>query len=171
MATQARTGLPVDCPCTGAIMPEAISAYENIIEDIGGAGLLAITSADRIHVDWIAARRARISGKFWDRGAHRSQLLAPLSKNAAIITICDAHSSTLGWLGSVAGHRIYPLGVDIIWSIRRPSGLISLLWCRQRCNLRCGCKSLYSTARRLKTLYQYCPTPMIDVHPAINTFS
>ena len=38
--------------------------------------------------------------------------MAPLSKNAAIITICDAHSGTLGWMGSVAGHRIYPLGVD-----------------------------------------------------------
>ena len=28
------------------------------------------------------------------------------------MTVCDAHSGTLGWLGSVAGHRIYPLGVD-----------------------------------------------------------
>ena len=106
-----KEGCQLIVACTGAIMPEAISAYENIIEDIGGAGLLAITSADRIHVDWIAARRARISGNS-GTVAHIERLLAPLSKNAAIITICDAHSGTLGWMGSVAGHRIYPLGVD-----------------------------------------------------------
>ena len=97
--------------CTGAIMPEAISAYDDIVEDIPGAGLLAITSADRIHVDWIAARRARMSGQ-GGSVAHIEKLLAPLAEDAALVTVCDAHSGTLGWMGSVAGHRIYPLGVD-----------------------------------------------------------
>ena len=46
---------------SGAIAPEAISAYEDILEDIPGAGLLTITSADRVHADWIDVRRKRIS--------------------------------------------------------------------------------------------------------------
>ena len=46
----------------GAVAPEAIAAHADILEDIPGAGLLAITSADRIHADWIAARCARRSG-------------------------------------------------------------------------------------------------------------
>ncbi|MEE2997213.1 MAG: transketolase [Pseudomonadota bacterium] len=95
----------------GATMPEAISAYNDIAEDIPGAGLLAITSADRIHVDWIAARRARMAGRL-SSVAHIEKILSPLADDAALVTVCDAHSGTLGWMGSVAGHRIYPLGVD-----------------------------------------------------------
>tara|TARA_Y100001970_G_scaffold61475_1_gene78493 strand:+ start:295 stop:2484 length:2190 start_codon:yes stop_codon:yes gene_type:complete len=97
--------------CSGAVMPEAVSAYEDIVEDIPGIGLLAITSADRIHIDWIGARRARMSGQV-ESIAHIEKMLSPLAKDAALVTICDAHSSMLGWMGSVAGHRIYPLGVD-----------------------------------------------------------
>ncbi len=95
----------------GAIAPEAIAAHEAILEDIPGAGLLAITSPDRLHADWIAARRARMSGAVATT-AHIERLLAPLAADAALVTVCDAHSATLGWLGSVAGNRIYPLGVD-----------------------------------------------------------
>ena len=29
-----------------------------------------------------------------------------------MITVLDGHPAALSWLGSVAGHRIYPLGVD-----------------------------------------------------------
>ena len=92
-------------------MPEAISAYEDMVEDIPDMGLLAITSADRIHVDWIGARRDRRSGRVGSI-AHIEKILSPLAEDAALVTVCDAHSSTLGWMGSVAGHRIYPLGVD-----------------------------------------------------------
>jgi pyruvate dehydrogenase E1 component len=96
---------------SGAIAPEAIAAFEDIQEDIPGAGLLAITSADRLHADWIDARKVRRSG---NNGAiaHIEGLLGRVASNASLVTVCDAHSGTLGWLGSVAGHRIYPLGVD-----------------------------------------------------------
>lgn len=95
----------------GAIAPEAISAHRDILEDIPGAGLLAVTSPDRLHADWIEARRARMAGAAGTT-AHIERLLAPIAGDAALVTVCDAHSGTLGWLGSVAAHRIYPLGVD-----------------------------------------------------------
>lgn len=95
----------------GAIAPEAISAHQDILEDIPGAGLLAITSADRLHADWIATRKVRRSGRN-DAVARIETLLDTVADDAALVTVCDAHSGTLGWLGSVAGHRIYPLGVD-----------------------------------------------------------
>ncbi|MEX2454839.1 MAG: transketolase [Rhodospirillaceae bacterium] len=104
-------GAEMAIACVGAIAPEAIAAHDAILEDIPGAGLLAVTSADRLHADWIVARRARISGR-GSASAHIERLLAPLDGQAALVTVCDAHSATLGWLGSVAGHRIYPLGVD-----------------------------------------------------------
>ena len=95
----------------GAVAPEAISAHAEILEDIPGAGLLAVTSSDRVHADWMTARRARISGE-GAATAHIEELLAPLAPDAALVTVIDAHPASLSWMGSVAGHRIYPLGVD-----------------------------------------------------------
>ena len=105
------TGAELVIAYCGAIAPEAIAAHQDILEDIPGAGLLAITSPDRLHSDWIAARQARRAGNR-SANAHVESLLDVLADDAALVTVCDAHSATLGWLGSVAGHRIYPLGVD-----------------------------------------------------------
>jgi pyruvate dehydrogenase E1 component len=96
---------------TGAIAPEAISAFEVILEDVPGAGLLAVTSSNRLHDDWMASRRARISGTS-DATAYAEELLAPLGPDVSLITVVDGHPASLSWLGSVAGQRIYPLGVD-----------------------------------------------------------
>ncbi len=95
----------------GAIAPEAMAAHQDLLEDIPGAGLLAITSPDRLHADWISARQARRAGN-QTATAHVEDLLDVIADDAALVTVCDAQSATLGWLGSVAGHRIYPLGVD-----------------------------------------------------------
>ena len=105
------TGTELVIAYCGAIAPEAIAAHQDILEDIPGAGLLAITSPDRLHADWIATRQARRAGNR-SANAHVENLLDVLADDAALVTVCDAHSATLGWLGSVAGHRIYPLGVD-----------------------------------------------------------
>lgn len=96
---------------SGAIAPEAMAAHQDLLEDIPGAGLLAITSPDRLHAGWIAARQARRAG-IQTATAHVEDLLDVIAEDAALVTVCDAQSATLGWLGSVAGHRIYPLGVD-----------------------------------------------------------
>ncbi len=96
---------------SGAIAPEAMAAHQDLLEDIPGAGLLAITSPDRLHAGWISARQARRAG-IQTATAHVEDLLDVIADDAALVTVCDAQSATLGWLGSVAGHRIYPLGVD-----------------------------------------------------------
>jgi pyruvate dehydrogenase E1 component len=44
--------------------------------------------------------------------AHVEALLGPLGPETAIITVIDGHPLALSWLGSVAGQRIFPLGVD-----------------------------------------------------------
>jgi pyruvate dehydrogenase E1 component len=38
--------------------------------------------------------------------------LADVSPGAGIVTVCDAHPATLGWLGAVHGHRTRALGVE-----------------------------------------------------------
>jgi pyruvate dehydrogenase E1 component len=89
----------------GAVAPEAIAAHAMLLEDIPGAGLMAITSADRLHDDWLAGMRSGAR-------SHVAALLAPLAADAALVTIIDGHPATLSWLGAVAQHRIHPLGVE-----------------------------------------------------------
>jgi pyruvate dehydrogenase E1 component len=89
----------------GAVAPEAIAAHRELTEDIPGAGLLAITSPDRLHRDWRVARtRGEISTA--------EQLLARLRSRARLVTVGDFHPATLSWLGAVAGNPIVPLGVE-----------------------------------------------------------
>lgn len=90
----------------GVVAPEALEAHAQILEDVPGAGLLAVTSADRLHAGW--HRRLRDPE---GEPAHVERLLAPLAPGAALITVLDGHPASLSWLGSVAGHRVYPLGV------------------------------------------------------------
>ena len=40
------------------------------------------------------------------------KLLAPLPRDCGIVTVIDGHPATLGWLGSVRGHRVEALGVE-----------------------------------------------------------
>jgi pyruvate dehydrogenase E1 component len=95
----------------GAVVPEAAEAYAQILEEIPGAGLLAVTSPDRLHAAWLDAQRRRAAG---DHGAvsHVERLLAPLAPEGALVTVIDGHPAALSWLGAVRGHRVYPRGVE-----------------------------------------------------------
>ena len=99
---------------TGAVAPEAMEAHAAVVESNPGVGLLAVTSADRLYRGWGAAQRARRTGTAASAGveSHVEMLLAPLARDARIVTVIDGHPATLGWLGSVRGHRVEPLGVD-----------------------------------------------------------
>src|SRR3979411_213348 len=44
--------------------------------------------------------------------SHIEKLLAPLPRDCGIVTVIDGHPATLGWLGSVRGHRVEALGVE-----------------------------------------------------------
>ena len=96
---------------TGAIMPEALAAWEALSEDVPGLGLLNVTSPDLLHRGWSDARAAR-----WQKGrdahCHAAKLLSALSPTAGLITIIDGSPGTLSWLGGVRGQRVSPLGID-----------------------------------------------------------
>ena len=94
----------------GPVAPEAEAAFEVLREEVPEAGLLAITSPDRLHAGWLAAQRARRQGG--SATSHIERLLSPLRPGGAIVTILDGHPSALAWLGGVCGHRAVPLGVD-----------------------------------------------------------
>jgi pyruvate dehydrogenase E1 component len=97
---------------TGAVAPEAIEATGFIGESRRDVGLLAITSADRLHAGWTAARKLRRDRRGVQHLSHIERLLAPLPRDCGIVTVIDGHPATLGWLGSVRGHRVEALGVE-----------------------------------------------------------
>ncbi len=89
----------------GPVAPEALEAFEAVREDVPGAGLMAITSPDRLHQGWLASRRGGGESAV-------ERLLAPLARDAALVTILDGHPAAHSWLGGVRGQRVVPLGVD-----------------------------------------------------------
>ncbi|TWA72976.1 pyruvate dehydrogenase E1 component [Azospirillum brasilense] len=96
---------------SGAVAPEAIEAVGLLGEDRRDVGLLAVTSADRLHAGWSAAQRARERGKPHAR-SHVERLLEGVPPHCALVTVQDGHPAGLGWLGSVHGHRTRALGVE-----------------------------------------------------------
>ncbi len=104
-------GAPIALAYQGPVAPEAEAAFAELVEEAPGAGLLAITSPDRLHAGWTAAALARRNG---DRAAraHIETILAPLARDAALVTILDGHPAAHSWLGGVRGQRVVPLGPE-----------------------------------------------------------
>jgi pyruvate dehydrogenase E1 component len=96
---------------TGAVAPEAATAMGDVLEHFPGAGLLAVTSADRLNAGWKAAQTAQQHSR-GDERSHIEVLLAPLARDARIVTVLDGHPTTLSWMGGVHGHRVQALGVE-----------------------------------------------------------
>ncbi|MGV8989616.1 MAG: transketolase [Cypionkella sp.] len=94
----------------GVVAPEAIRAAGILAEDRRDIGVLAITSADRLHAGWVAAQRQRSEGKSAVSTAER--LLGDLPRDCRLVTLIDAHPTALSWIGGVAGHPVLPLGVE-----------------------------------------------------------
>jgi pyruvate dehydrogenase E1 component len=104
-------GAPIAIAYQGPVAPEAEAAFSELRAEVPEAGLLAITSTDRLHAGWLAATRARRAG---ERGAmsHIERILAPLARDAALVTVLDGHPAAHAWLGAVRGQRVVPLGPD-----------------------------------------------------------
>lgn len=94
----------------GAVMPEALAAWEDLSADLPGLGLLSVTSPDLLHRGWSQAQAARWDGE--RQPSHVESLLSRLSQGAGLVTLCDAAPASLSWLGGVLGQRVAPLGVD-----------------------------------------------------------
>jgi len=96
---------------TGAIAPEVLAAYEDMLDDIPGLGVLNVTSPDLLHREWSGSKAAR----WTDRNAqtcHVEDLLSILAPDAGIVTVIDGSPGALSWLGGVHGLRVSPLGTD-----------------------------------------------------------
>ena len=102
------TGASLAIVCCGPVVEEALEAHAALHEDLPDIGLLVVTSAARLQRGWtrrqLAARDTAPS--------HVEKLLAPLSKDAGLVTVIDGHPAGLSWIGAVRGQRVLSLGVD-----------------------------------------------------------
>ena len=90
---------------TGAVAPEVLDAFAQVLEDAPDAGLLAVPSPDLLHRDWsLECHRGA--------GSHARKLLGRLAPDAGLVTVVDGPPATLSWLGGVRGHRVAALGVQ-----------------------------------------------------------
>jgi pyruvate dehydrogenase E1 component len=94
----------------GPMAAEAEKAFEIVREDVPRAGLLAITSPNRLYAGWRAAQRQRRQGI--KAQSHIEEILSPLAPGAALVTVLDGHPAAHSWLGAVRGQRIMALGPD-----------------------------------------------------------
>jgi pyruvate dehydrogenase E1 component len=95
-------GAEIAIAYTGPVAPEALAAHARLGEEVAGAGLLAVTSPDRLHADWRAGGAA----------SHAARLLSRLAPDAALVSVLDGHPATLSWLGSAGGRSLVALGVE-----------------------------------------------------------
>ena len=102
------TGAALALIASGAVLPEAIEAHRQIAEDVPDAGLLVVTSVNRLYRGWTDSHRGALHGE----PSHVVRLLGMLPDHAGLVTVIDGHPSTLSWLASVRPHRIVPLGVE-----------------------------------------------------------
>jgi pyruvate dehydrogenase E1 component len=98
---------------SGAVMPEVLTASELLLEEGVGATVIDVTSLDLLYRGW---RRSLVDAGRSARGQHLDfhlgELIPPASRRTPIVTIHDAASHTMSWLGSVFGAPAYPVGVD-----------------------------------------------------------
>ena len=70
----------------GALMPEALAAWEELSADLPGLGLLAVTSPNLLHRGWTAAQAGRWNGR--REPSHVEQLLSRLARRAPASSPC-----------------------------------------------------------------------------------
>ena len=86
---------------SGPVVAEALAAHAELREDLPDAGLLVVTSADRLERGWRRGGESQVDS-----------LLALLPPSAGLVTVLDGHPATLSWLAAVRRHRVAALGVD-----------------------------------------------------------
>jgi pyruvate dehydrogenase E1 component len=95
---------------SGAVIPEVLAAAAELDDEGIAAHVVDVTSADRLYRAWQRTLRQGVRTATTPSvpGALRAVFPAP----APVVTVHDAASHTLSWLGSALGVPAVSLGVD-----------------------------------------------------------
>jgi pyruvate dehydrogenase E1 component len=110
-AEQAAAGAPpvyvVGC---GAVLPEVLHAAAELAEEGIAATVVDVTSADRLHRAW--QRTLRQGVRTATAPSIPGALRSAFPDRAPVVTVHDAASHAMSWLGSALGVPAVSLGVD-----------------------------------------------------------
>jgi pyruvate dehydrogenase E1 component len=95
---------------SGAVLPEVVAAAELLAADGVAAHVVDVTSQSRLHAAWQRSVRTAVrNATVRDRPG---TLHAPFAAGRPLVTVQDASSHTMAWLGSALGVPSISLGVD-----------------------------------------------------------
>mgnify|MGYP001818019042 FL=1 len=98
---------------TGVMAPEAIAAAAELDDEGIDATVVHLTSPDRTYRSWQRTyAEATTTGRVVRTPSHLHRLIPPLERRRPIVTVHDAASHALAWIGSAVGSRQLTLGVD-----------------------------------------------------------
>jgi pyruvate dehydrogenase E1 component len=116
-AAEATDPLPAGSPvveviAAGSIVPEAVEAVRILHREEIAANLIVITSAERLAAGQHGGRLEAVRRGRRDDVGHLGTLIPPTERRAPIVTVADAASHSLSFIGGVFGAPVVPLGVD-----------------------------------------------------------
>ena len=98
---------------TGVMVPEALSAAAELDLEGVDAAVIYLTSPDRVYRSWQGRhRRAMKSASTVREPSHLHQLIPAVERQRPIVSVHDAASHSLAWIGSALGVSQVALGVD-----------------------------------------------------------
>ena len=98
---------------TGVMAPEALAAARELDAEGVQASVVHLTSADRVYRSWRAGfTRSAATASVVRAPSHLHRLVPHGERRRPIISVHDAASHSLAWLGSALGTRQFTLGVD-----------------------------------------------------------
>jgi pyruvate dehydrogenase E1 component len=98
---------------TGAMAPEALAAATVLDGEGVQATVIHLTSPDRVYRSWRAGfAQATASARVVRAPSQLHRIVPASERRRPIVSVHDAASHSLAWLGSALGTRQYTLGVD-----------------------------------------------------------
>jgi pyruvate dehydrogenase E1 component len=106
-------GEPLIIAASGPVMPEVLAAVELLMEEGVAPVVLDITSLNLLYRGWVdALTQAAATSTVPEGVGHLGSLIRPGERTTPIVTVHDAASHSMAWLGSVFGQQVVPIGVD-----------------------------------------------------------
>jgi pyruvate dehydrogenase E1 component len=97
----------------GPVLPEVLQAAELLEAEGVSVNVVDVTSLDRLYRGWKDAQQQAQRTAGAERPPfHLQRLLPEGERQAPIVTVHDAASHAMAWVGSVFGQRVVPVGVD-----------------------------------------------------------
>ena len=98
---------------TGVMAPEALAAADELDAEGIQASVVHLTSPDRVHAGWRAGFTQAIATAQLSPTTSRLHEIIPTDERSRpVVSVHDAASHSLAWIGSAIGTRQYTLGVD-----------------------------------------------------------